>query len=189
MNRLINKIAMLLFTAALSTAAAADVDDGNATKGVPNDDQVQTEEPTRKQKVYHFQHQIIPRWTHDSNGAFFNYLNNDRINRLIATASQIVSPEFSAAISVKKYPDARGLLISFPAPTETPECYYIYIHKNNDGNKFSLFTYEKTRDLFKHGDKGVIGSWSDKSHSNFGTRTYEDSDSFVSDVQNIIMKR
>lgn len=152
--------------------------------------EAQTKDPgERQERTYFFQHRLIPEWTHRTRGAFFDDLNADRLERLIEAASKVVSPEFAAAITVRKYPEARGVLISFPAPAAPPECYYIYIHRVGDGATFSLFTYEKTLDLLERGHKGVVGSWSaDKAHGNLGPRTYDDPDSFVRDVQNTVKR-
>jgi|GEM_PF-1878340 len=153
------------------------------------DEQTQTKEPTKSQKVYYLQHKLIPKWVHQSGGAFFNDLNSGKYEKLIEAASQIVSSEFSAAISIKKYPDENGVLISFAAPAEPPECYYIYIYRENNDNKFSLFTYEKTYDQFKKGHKGVVGQWTaEMAHKNLGPRTYEDLDSFVGDVKKAMQR-
>jgi hypothetical protein len=144
----------------------------------------QRPEPTPHQKIYFFQHKLIPEWTHRTNGAFFGDLSNGRHQRLLDIAAEIVSPEFSNGISIKPYPKVGGLLISFPTPVEPPECYFIYIHKDPKKHAFSLFTYEKTRDPFGRGNKGVVGSWSaDGEHGNHGSRTYEDAGSFVTEMQ------
>lgn len=146
-------------------------------------------EPTMKERIYFFQHRLIPQWTQQSEGAFFNDLNSGKSEKLIDAATKIVSPAFAAAISIQKYPDENGILIKFAAPVETPQCYYAYIHKSKSGDKFSLYTYEKTLDLLKEGNKGVVGLWSaEGGHSNFGARTYEDQESFVSEVQKAIRR-
>ncbi|MBS1196972.1 MAG: hypothetical protein H6R18_757 [Proteobacteria bacterium] len=146
-------------------------------------------EPTMKDRIYFFQHRLIPQWTHQSGGAFFNDLNAGKSEKLIEAATKIVSPEFAAAISVKKYPDKNGILIRFAVPVEVPQCYFAYIYKDKNDNKFSLYTYEKTLDLLKEGNKGVVGLWSaEGGHSNLGARTYEDPESFVGEVQKAIQR-
>ena len=146
-------------------------------------------EPTMKDRIYFFQHSLIPQWTHQSDGAFFNDLNSGKSGKLLDAATKIVSPEFAAAISTKNYPDANGVLLKFAAPVEPPQCYYIYIQKDKNGTKFSLYAYEKTHDLLKEGNKGVVGQWSaEGGHGNFGARTYEDAESFVTEVQKMIRR-
>ena len=146
-------------------------------------------EPTMKDRIYFFQHRLIPQWTHQSEGAFFNDLNSGKSEKLIEAATKIVSPEFAAAISIKKYPDENGVLIKFAAPVEVPQCYFIFIYKDKNSSKFSLYAYEKTHDLLKEGNKGVVGQWSaEGGHSNLGARTYEDPESFVSEVQKAIRR-
>lgn len=146
-------------------------------------------EPPRQlspsQKIYLFQHRLIPEWTHRSNGAFFEDLSSGQHQRLLDLAAEVVSPEFAGGISIQAYPKADGLLIAFPAPVEPPQCYFIYIRRDPAKRTFSLFTYEKTPDLFGKGHKGgVVGSWSaGGQHGNLGPRDYEDAASFVKDVQ------
>ena len=144
----------------------------------------QSKEPTTHQKIYFLQHKLIPMWTYQTNGAFFRDLSGGDSRKLLEVAAKLVSPEFSAGISVKPYPELNAVLISFPAPGQPPECYFIYIHGDPASNSFALFTYEMTRDLFNQGHKGVVGSWSTEgSHGNLGFRAYEDSESFVREMQ------
>jgi len=141
-------------------------------------------EPSLHQKIYLFQHRLIPQWTHRSNGAFFEDLSNGKHQRLLDVATELVSPNFSNGISIKPYLEKGGVLISFPAPTEPPECYFIYISKGVPNGAFSLFTYEKSRDIFSQGNKGVVGSWAaGGEHGNLGPRNYEDAESFVKEIQ------
>jgi len=144
-----------------------------------------SQESTEHQRIYHFQHKLIPQWTHETHGHFFGDLSNGEIQQLLDFAAEIVSSDFSRGISVKTYPEHSGILITFPPPKEPPECYFIYIKRSIDGPNFNLYTYELTQDFFNMGSKGVVGSWSkDGGHGNFGPRTYEDEDSFVNEMQN-----
>ncbi len=139
-------------------------------------------EPTRHDKVYHFQHRLLPKWTHNSNGEFFNDLMNDQHETIINTAKKVVGEEFSKKISLRKYVASNGVLILFPTPKETNECYFIFIARV--GNKFIFYTYEKALDLFGSGIKGAVCEWSaDKEHRNYGFRKYVDAASFVADIQ------
>lgn len=141
-----------------------------------------SKEVTMGQRIYYFQHRLLPKWTHESNGMFFHDLMNGHFERLIAAAKNIVGEEFAKQIEVQKYAEAGGVLIRFPRPTVAPECFFVYIVKTESG--FRFHTYEKTVDLYGSGDKGVVGEWSaDGKHLNFGPRKYEDSDSFVSELQ------
>jgi hypothetical protein len=139
---------------------------------------------TTHDKIYFFEHRLIPQWVHDTNGAFFSDLVNGEHAQLLAFASQVVSSEFSEGISIITYPEKASFLIRFPEPGEPPECFFIYVQKNEDSETFSLYTYEKTLELGEGGFKGVVGSWSaDKSHANQGPRSYDDAASFISDVE------
>jgi hypothetical protein len=138
--------------------------------------------PSAHDKIYYFQHRLLPQWTHESEGAFFDDLMHDRLDRLTRAALEIVGEDFSRRIQFRKYPESNGILLTFVAPAEAPECFFIYIAKTEAG--FQFYTYEKTIDLFGTGVKGVLGAWSkDKVHSNLGPRTYEDTNSFAAELQ------
>jgi hypothetical protein len=146
------------------------------------DDSISSKEASIHEKIYYFQHLLLPQWTFESKGAFFDDLMHDHPDTLIKAASEIVGEEFSQKLSVRKYNEFNGVLLTFQTPNETPECYFIYIVKEKDG--FKLYTYEKTMDLFGSGNKGVVGGWSaDGKHSNFGPRKYDDADSFITELQ------
>jgi hypothetical protein len=113
---------------------------------------------------------------------FFDDLMRGNTGRLTEAATKNVGEEFSRKIQIRKYPEAKGVLLVFQPPNEPPECFFIYIIKTKDGFKF--YTYEKSADIFGEGDKGVVGEWSaDGTHSNLGSRKYDDFDSFVTEVQ------
>ncbi len=146
------------------------------------DESTSSEKVSIHDKIYYLQHRLLPQWTHESKGAFFDDLMHDHPEKLLKAASEIVGEEFSRRLLVRKYNEFNGVLLTFQTPNEPPECYFIYIVKAKDGFKF--YTYEKTMDLFGSGDKGVVGAWSaDGKHSNFGPRKYDDADSFVTELQ------
>ena len=132
-----------------------------------------SEAPSIHQKIYYFEHRLLPHWTYDSQGAFFDDLMNDRIDHFIATATKVVGEEFSKKITIRKYPKSNGLLMTFGTPGKLT--FGVTVKKVEGGFKF--FTYEKTVDFFGKGDKGVVGTWSkDNEHGNLGARKYEDAE-------------
>ncbi len=137
--------------------------------------------PTLHDKVYYFQHRLLPKWTFNSKGAFFNDLMHDRHEKLKKAAIKIVGEDFRKKITIRKYIDVDGVLLTFPTPKEAAECYFIYIAR--DENEFSFYTYEKTADLLGSGHKGAVCGWSpDMTHINYGFRKYDDAASFVADI-------
>ena len=149
------------------------------------DDTTTQSAPSRHDRIYYFQHRVLPKWTHESEGEFYKSLLNGNYDILLETASKIVGEEFSNQISIKRHNDVKGVLLTFPTPVEPPECYFIFISK--DDNKYRLFTYEKTADLFSTGNKGVIGEWSSEGkHKNLGPRKYEDAEHFIQDLKDLI---
>jgi hypothetical protein len=146
------------------------------------EDPATSEEQPMHQRIYFLQHRLLPKWTYQSEGMFFDDLMQNRTQKLMAAASDIVGEAFAREISFRSFPEAKGVLITFSPPKEIPECFFVYIAKKGDGFKF--YTYEKTLDLGKSGDKGVIGEWkADGAHGNLGPRKYDDPDSFVRELQ------
>lgn len=145
---------------------------------------ITSEKYTIQEKIQYFQHQLLPKWTHQSTGMFFDDLVNARLGKIEGAASEIVGEAFARKMSIRNYSEAKGVLITFSPPSQPPECFFIYIVKK--GDRFRFFTYEKTLDQAGSGDKGVIGEWkSDGAHGNLGPRKYDDPDNFVREIQNL----
>jgi hypothetical protein len=137
--------------------------------------------PSEHDKIYHFQHRILPRWTHGSDGKFYEDLLKGNNDRLMAAAKKIVSEEFSKKIKIQRIAESNSILLVFPAPVEPPECYFIIISKVK--NEYRIYTYEKTHDITKAGYKGVIGKWTPEGdHHNLGARKYEDAEQFMKEI-------
>ena len=144
-------------------------------------DDFNARELTRHQKIYYLQHRLFPEWTHKSNGAFFADLMQGNSQRLLEAAEQIVDKKFSDRIVIQTFADHKGVLIKFPPPNESPECYFIFIKQREKGYLF--YTYEKSLNLFGTGEKGVVGSWTaNMKHLNMGERMYDDAESFINEV-------
>jgi len=149
------------------------------------DDTTTQSEPSRHDKIYHLQHRLLPRWTYSTKGKFYKDLLNGDYDILLTAASKIVGKEFSKKIIIRRCIDSNGVLLIFPTPVETPECYFIFITKVKNGYRF--FTYEKTVDLFGSGNKGAVGEWtSEGKHKNLGPRKYEDAEHFIKDLKGLI---
>ncbi len=141
---------------------------------------LQTTEVPKSQKIYFFQHKILPEWTFTTEGKFYDDLLKGDLSHLKTVATDIISIEYANGISSEVLEDA--VLIKFPKPIAMANCFFVLILKSNDGFKF--YTYEKTMSF---GDDdpviGVVGSWSPEgSHGNLGGRTYSEAAKFVSDV-------
>ena len=138
--------------------------------------------PTMHDRIYHFQHRMLPEWAHNSEGKFFKDLIDGHLDILLTAASNVVGEAFSKNISIQISNDGNGVLLIFPEPAEPPECYFVFITKVKEGYRF--FTYEKTHDLLGSGNKGVVGEWlPDGKHLNYGPRKYEDAENFVNDLK------
>ncbi len=167
----------------LLSVSACTTTDTSSTKPV-NTPASKQAEPPLEQRIYYYQHRLIPKWTFGSDGAFFRDIMNGSIGQLKAAAADLISSEYADNISIKPLSEHNGILITFQEPSSVPHCYFIFIRKIDD--KFMFLTYEKTRDISNEGYIGVVGGWSpDGVHSNYGPRKYSDADSFIADAVGI----
>ncbi|MGQ8364806.1 hypothetical protein [Glaciecola sp. 1036] len=134
------------------------------------------------ERVYFFQHRILPEWTFTTEGLFFEDLIRGEFSKLKQAATDIVSKDFAENLDVLQIPTKDAVLITFPEPRGLTNCFFVIIQRTN--NSFSYYTYEKTMSF---GDddhfKGVVGTWSSEgSHGNLGPRTYTSPANFIEDV-------
>ena len=141
----------------------------------------QREPPSRHQKVYHLQHRLLPRWTFGSEGAFFADAAAGYLKQMRDVAAELIDEDFSKAIVAQTVSDGQAVLLSFPAPVEPPECYFVLVIRA--GDSFRYVTLEMTEDILGMGSKSVVGEWtSEGSHRNLGPRKYIDLESFLKEV-------
>ncbi|MFI5335901.1 MAG: hypothetical protein ACHQ5A_03910 [Opitutales bacterium] len=147
-------------------------------------------ELTPLQRHYYFEHQLLPRWTHGSKGAFYADLVQGRTERLIEAATEIVGREFAAALKVRPLTAPEGVLLVFPRPDEVPECFAAAVLRDGDG--FRYFTLEKGEDIMKDGTKAFLCEWRKQEgkpfHANLGPRHYDDAEKFVEELRQITAK-
>jgi hypothetical protein len=140
--------------------------------------------PSLKDRIYFFQHRLLPGWTFNSDGAFYKDLMSGNISRIKAAATETVSSKFAEGISIKPMNDSNGVLIIFPKPDNMPECYFVFIRQID--NKYLYITYEKTMDIANEGLIGAVCGWSSEGrHSNYGFQKYTDPESFITDALQI----
>lgn len=169
----------LIFVALLFTACA-----GNQVKAPGSASQTasseQKKELTRHDRVYYFQHKMMPRWLYESEGAFFDDLINGQLNTLQEHAKRVVDEEFAAALELKVFQEHGAVLIIFQKPQSPPNCYYAVVQR--DGEQFTYTTYESTVPMSDE-FVGIVGGWSKEgSHQNYGPRAYASADAFIFDV-------
>lgn len=173
----------LLLVIILFSISACVTTNNSATMPVKNPDSKQTE-PSLNQRIYYFQHKLLPKWTFETNGAFFKDIMAGNIEKLKTTAAKLISTEYADSIAVKSISKYNGTLIVFQKPSSMADCYFVFI-REVDSN-FIYVTYEKTMDFTNEGFIGVVGSWAtDGSHHNHGPRKYNDPDSFILDAVQI----
>ncbi|MBN2527103.1 MAG: hypothetical protein JXR76_11970 [Deltaproteobacteria bacterium] len=138
-------------------------------------------------RIYLFQHQVLPDWTFQTDGAFLTDLLNHNTQALKETATEVVSAEFARGISVDVVNPAGAALLTFDSPQNTLDCYYVFI-LGADGEHL-FFTYERTADIQGEGFIGEVGMWTqDGIHASFGLRKYADAKSFMGDVKGILLE-
>lgn len=111
----------------------------------------------RERKIYSFEHRALPKWTHGSNGAFYDDLARSHPEQLIKTADELLGPDFGSAIRLRVLTEPEAVLIVFPAPTKPPHCYFAAVAKTKGG--FRYITAEKCEDLLGEGLKAALGEW------------------------------
>ena len=138
-------------------------------------------EPSHHDRIYYFQHRLLPDWVHNSNGQFFSDLESGIHSKILDAAKEIVDVEFSEALRIESIPEKKAHLITFQTPIETPECFFILIKKEDKG--FAFYTLEKSFDLFGKGYQSVVGMWTPEGvHLNLGERKYITLDEFLDEI-------
>lgn len=134
------------------------------------------------QSVYFFQHRILPDWTFNSEGLFYDDLVNGDLAELRRAAADIVSEDYSSKVASQALPDKNAVLITFPEPKGLTHCYFVLIVKRE--SHYAFYTYEKTMQFGEEDQvKGVVGTWTrDGSHGNLGPRMYTSAEKFIEDV-------
>lgn len=132
-------------------------------------------------RIYQFQHLLIPNWVYETDGAFFADLQHGVIDRLAEAASEMVSEEYSYGLAIVPIEGHDAILIRFPEPKHTPNCYFAIVERLDAG--FMYHTYESSFIYRDEGIIGVVGAWdAEGSHLNRGPRGYESEDAFIEDV-------
>ncbi|HZP59492.1 MAG TPA: hypothetical protein VFB27_04135 [Opitutaceae bacterium] len=139
-------------------------------------------EPTAHDRIYTFEHGILPGWVHKSNGAFYDDLAQGQTGQLVKAGAQVVGDDFAAGIKVRKIDDPAGFLITFPQPKDMTECYFAAVLKN--GEQYRYVTLELTEDLLNDGTKTCLCEWSPEGdHLNFGPRKFADEANFIAELK------
>jgi len=137
--------------------------------------------PTSHQKIYAFEHRVMPRWTHQTKGAFYEDMRKGLPVRLVDAAREIAGDEFANHIKVSNVATPEGVLVAFHEPEDAPLCFFVFIMKTEEG--FRYLTLEKSIDITGDGTTSALCEWSyDGRHMNFGPRTYTDSKKFLVDI-------
>lgn len=132
----------------------------------------------RERKIYAFEHRVLSKWTHGSNGAFYADLASGHAEQLIKTANELLGTDFGSAIRIRVLKGPEAVLLTFPAPTKPPHCFFAAVVKTKDG--FRYVTAEMTEDLMGEGLKAVLGEWTaEGSHRLLGFSKDSSEDWFV----------
>jgi hypothetical protein len=136
---------------------------------------------SRHKKIYTFQHKLIPRLLHETDGRFFTDLKLGKESKLIGIAEKFVDVDFANAIKITAVLEDQAYALTFQTPTQPPECYHALIVKVENDHLY--YTLEKGLDFSERGRPSVLCSWTKEgTHQNLGTRKYDDLDSFINDI-------
>lgn len=151
-------------------------------KSESNENQkIEQKELSLNDRIYFYQHKLLPKWTFESNGAFYKDIKKRNLVKLKSAAEEIISSEYANNITAKTIAEHNGVLITFPKPSFYGECFFVFIREVD--NRFLYVTYEKTRDIANKGFIGVVSNWTpDGNHRNHGPRNYSNPDNFLFDA-------
>jgi hypothetical protein len=141
----------------------------------------QVKGPTQHQKIYFFEHRLLPKWVHHSKGAFFEDLASGSTTKMVEAATEIVGKDFADALHVEVAQRGKIILLLFPKPNKTAECYFAAVIKTSSGYRY--LTLEADEDIMKQGVKAFYCEWtSSGAHLDFGPRRYDDEADFLTEV-------
>jgi hypothetical protein len=164
---------LLAFSGALVTAA-------------PESETV-SQKPTTHQKIYSFQHRILPKWTHQTNGAFYKDLRAGLPAQLVEAAREVVGSDFAKQMAATNVTTPEGVLVTFSEPPDAPLCFFVFIMKTEQG--FRYLTLEKSIDIAEDGTKSALCEWAKAGqHKYYGSRNYTDSKNFLADVTTLLQR-
>ena len=144
-----------------------------------------TEEPTPHQKLYYFEHRLLPKWAHRTQGAFYADLLAGRVERLQEAARAIVGLEHAGALTVEAVAAPAGILLTFAAPAERGDCYFAFVAKVGEGYRY--FTYEKAMSITGQDIAACVGEWGeDGGHRNFGFRKEKAREEFLQAIAGLL---
>ena len=142
-------------------------------------------QPSRNDKMYFFEHKLLPKWLYQSDGVFFEDAKLGVVSRLFSAAHEVVDADFADQLKAKALENSDAILFIFEQPKRVGHCYYAIAQKI--GDTYIYTTYEKTLRLndTEADEKivGVVGRWAaDGKRLNFGGRTYDTAEAFASDI-------
>ncbi|HXA80740.1 MAG TPA: hypothetical protein VNV14_05660 [Opitutaceae bacterium] len=145
-------------------------------------------EPTESDRVYYFEHKLLPNWVHKSEGAFYSDLAQGNTKQLTDAATEIIGKDFSDGIKIRKIDKTDGILITFPKPKEPPQCFFAAVLK--DGSEYHYVTLELGEDITGDGSsKAFLCEWANNGdHLDFGPRKYNDEAHFLSELEDRLKK-
>ena len=91
-----------------------------------------SKEPTPHQKIYSFEHRLMPRWTHQTKGAFYEDIRKGLPSQLVSAARKIAGDEFARQIAVSNTDAPEGVLVTFQEPEDAPLCFFAFIMKTEE---------------------------------------------------------
>ncbi|MCU4674162.1 hypothetical protein N7931_00815 [Catenovulum sp. 2E275] len=149
--------------------------------GLKQEQTTKEDDIPESERIYYFEHKLLPKWTYATQGSFFEAMMNGHNQQFIAAATEIVSAQYAEQIKILPYLEENAILLIFATPKTPPNCYFVMIQKSKDS--YIYHTYERTLAFGEYGFVGVVGGWNEGGeHLNMGPRKYSDYQSFANDV-------
>jgi hypothetical protein len=138
--------------------------------------------PAVHDRVYYFEHKLLPAWVHKSEGAFYSDLGKGETKHLFEAATEVIGKDFSGGIKIRKIERLNGFLIAFPKPEEAPECFFAAVLK--DGPQYHYVTLELSENFAGDGTKAFLCEWaSNGDHLDYGPRKFADEAHFLAELE------
>ena len=137
--------------------------------------------PTLEEARYHFEHSAMPRYFYDDPANMLEVLSNNGVYRLwaaLADDNGVAYPYHIGDFDEHWYDMDDGstiLQVVMPQPTETPQCYRLYMVYNGSAGVAAYYTVEYENLL---GEAAFLCGWdAGRTHINYGGAAVLDPDS------------
>jgi hypothetical protein len=141
--------------------------------------------------LYALHHLVIPGILFSDNGArFFNDLFTGKTGPFLGIVEDPLGKTYASGLKIvpQHYQDFDLVMITFPGPITDPLCFHSALIKK--GDTFRYFTLEKGTDISNIGTETFFCEWKqDRTHKNYGSKKYETSNEFRTDLIDFLKQK